>query len=316
MKQTQNQFYGKDNEKSGIDNLANGTIFVATDTNRVYVAGQAGMEEAGMSSSGASFKGLIYQEYTITEDVETGGVYSKITLDGDVDASGTSWMRGANFRIENVSTTDQTQITGVRGNATHSSTGDIDFVVGGDHRAYASGSGNANSVQGSFAFASLSGVGAVADFAYAENAALSISDTTVNNAIGNNTNVAMYAGSLVTEFLDVHYLTFTDSGGAIGTVSVDAEFNYLKIGASVPSTIFGEAYAINSLADLPSKLTGTLSAKTLSTTGYTVATLPAGVLGDRAYVTDATTPTYLAALTGGGAVNAPVFYDGAAWVSA
>ena len=64
-------------------------------------------------------------------------------------------------------------------------------------------------------------------------------------------------------------------------------------------------------------VTGTLSATTtINTGGYTVATLPAGVTGARCYVTDATGPTYAAALTGGGAVVVPVFYNGAAWVSA
>lgn len=48
---------------------------------------------------------------------------------------------------------------------------------------------------------------------------------------------------------------------------------------------------------------------------YTVATLPAGAEGDTAYVTDATAPTYLGALTGGGAVKCPVFYNGSVWVS-
>lgn len=47
--------------------------------------------------------------------------------------------------------------------------------------------------------------------------------------------------------------------------------------------------------------------------GYTVATLPTGTLGDMAYVTDATAPTYNGTLTGGGAVKIPVFYDGTAW---
>ena len=50
--------------------------------------------------------------------------------------------------------------------------------------------------------------------------------------------------------------------------------------------------------------------------GYTVGTLPAGTVGMRAYVTDALLPTYNGALTGGGAVTVPVFYNGAAWVSA
>jgi len=49
--------------------------------------------------------------------------------------------------------------------------------------------------------------------------------------------------------------------------------------------------------------------------GYTVATLPAGVQGMRAFVTDATSPTFLGALTGGGAVVTPVFFNGSAWVA-
>jgi hypothetical protein len=52
-------------------------------------------------------------------------------------------------------------------------------------------------------------------------------------------------------------------------------------------------------------------------TGYTVATLPAaGTAGRRTYVTDATVPTFLGTLTGGGAVVCPVFDNGTAWVSA
>ena len=37
--------------------------------------------------------------------------------------------------------------------------------------------------------------------------------------------------------------------------------------------------------------------------------------GDTAFVTDATAPTYLGTLTGGGAVVCPVFFNGTAWVS-
>ena len=50
-------------------------------------------------------------------------------------------------------------------------------------------------------------------------------------------------------------------------------------------------------------------------TTYTVASLPAGITGMFAVVTDATAPTYLGALTGGGSVVCPVFYNGTAWVS-
>jgi len=62
---------------------------------------------------------------------------------------------------------------------------------------------------------------------------------------------------------------------------------------------------------------GTLKAAVVgTTTAYTVATLPTGFQGARAYVTDATLPTYLGTLTGGGSVVCPVFYNGSAWVSA
>lgn len=44
---------------------------------------------------------------------------------------------------------------------------------------------------------------------------------------------------------------------------------------------------------------------------YTVATLPAGVNNDRAFVTDALAPAFGAAVVGGGAVRIPVYYDGA-----
>jgi hypothetical protein len=50
-------------------------------------------------------------------------------------------------------------------------------------------------------------------------------------------------------------------------------------------------------------------------TGFTVATLPAGSIGMRSYVTDALAPVFLAALTGGGAVKCPVFHNGTAWVA-
>ena len=67
--------------------------------------------------------------------------------------------------------------------------------------------------------------------------------------------------------------------------------------------------------------TGIVTAPTIVSTaivrlkGYTVATLPVGTQGDTAFVTDATTPTYLGALVGGGAVVTPIFFDGVAWVS-
>ena len=54
---------------------------------------------------------------------------------------------------------------------------------------------------------------------------------------------------------------------------------------------------------------------TINTNGYTVATLPTGAQGMRAYVTDATSCSFLGSLTGGGSTFCPVVYNGSAWVA-
>lgn len=48
--------------------------------------------------------------------------------------------------------------------------------------------------------------------------------------------------------------------------------------------------------------------------GFTVAGLPAGSQGNKAFVTDALAPTYLAGVVGGGSVVTEVFHNGTAWV--
>ena len=48
---------------------------------------------------------------------------------------------------------------------------------------------------------------------------------------------------------------------------------------------------------------------------FTVSTLPTPTTTAYATVTDAVAPTYLGALTGGGSVKCPVFYNGTSWVS-
>lgn len=106
-------------------------------------------------------------------------------------------------------------------------------------------------------------------------------------------------------------ITGTAAGLTAGTVTTNANL-------TGPITSVGNATAVASQTG-----TGTtfvMDTNPLLTTprtvGYTVGTLPAGTVGMRAHVTDATAPTYLGALTGGGAVVAPVFYDGTAWLSA
>ena len=56
-----------------------------------------------------------------------------------------------------------------------------------------------------------------------------------------------------------------------------------------------------------------VSDKPVRLPSYTVAALPAGVAGDRAFVTNALAPVFGSAVAGGGAVTVPVYYTGAAW---
>jgi hypothetical protein len=54
----------------------------------------------------------------------------------------------------------------------------------------------------------------------------------------------------------------------------------------------------------------------IRTTGFTVATLPAGTVGMRTYVTDALAPSFGVTVSGGGAVTIPVFHNGTNWIVA
>ena len=62
--------------------------------------------------------------------------------------------------------------------------------------------------------------------------------------------------------------------------------------------------------------TGLVVTGTVKTSGYTVATLPTGVTGAVAYVTNALAPTYGSTVVGGGSVTIPVFYNGTNWIVA
>jgi hypothetical protein len=60
--------------------------------------------------------------------------------------------------------------------------------------------------------------------------------------------------------------------------------------------------------DVPLTVSGTIK-----NTVYTVGTLPSATAGTRAFVSDALSPTFLGAVTAGGAVMTPVFHNGTAW---
>lgn len=117
--------------------------------------------------------------------------------------------------------------------------------------------------------------------------------------------------------------TVNSQSVAAGIMSEDSAqqglFFSLKGGAS-PSDRYAVIFSYeNGFGDLPLLIQGggapTIFGGMVRLKNYTVSTLPAGTQGDTAFVTDAASPTYLGALTGGGSVKCPVFYNGTAWVS-
>lgn len=125
-----------------------------------------------------------------------------------------------------------------------------------------------------------------------------------------DTNVALYLSSKGTGA----YVMYTRNLSAPQFAVVDTanSVNYITVtgaaaGGNPTIGVSGGILAVSASV----AITGVVS-----TSGYTVATLPAGTVGQRAYVTDAFAPAYGVAVAGGGAVTIPVFYNGAAWICA
>lgn len=133
-------------------------------------------------------------------------------------------------------------------------------------------------------------------------------------------------GAFVTMFTANTNGTFTANGNVVGTGSASFETasttgNYC-FGTTVQACISSPSSGAVAIGTTTGLSNGSLTLATLTasatvkTGGYTVATLPAGTVGMRAYVTDQLTACVGAgtALTGGGSAVCPVFYNGSTWV--
>jgi len=139
----------------------------------------------------------------------------------------------------------------------------------------------------------------------------------VNSAA--TTNITTYAGFQCSNAANGASMTVGTARAFVGGMAAGTNRRNLYMHGTAPNHLAGALMIGSDTDDTVNKLqvTGSIKATTTITTGgYNVATLPAGVTGARAYVTDATAPTWNAALTGGGAVKCPAFYNGSAWVAA
>lgn len=114
-------------------------------------------------------------------------------------------------------------------------------------------------------------------------------------------------------------LSLGDGSTETGTGNAGSNFvltSYSDAGASLGAALTIARGTRNATFGGTVTATGFTSSGLMSTAGYTVAGLPAaGVAGRRAYVTDASAPTFLGTLTGGGSIHCPVFDNGTAWVA-
>lgn len=140
------------------------------------------------------------------------------------------------------------------------------------------------------------------------------------------------AGNVITQYKQSAIIPGTLAIGVSGSSVGSIAFNNATSGSITLQPTTGALGAVT--ATLPAN-TGTIAETNLAQTftaiqtfdttiklkGYTVAGLAAahpcnaGAEGSMAYVTDANSPTYNGALTGGGAAKVPVFCDGANWTS-
>lgn len=166
-------------------------------------------------------------------------------------------------------------------------------------------------VQGSYAIAANQNTATVTNVYGANNLVYNVGTGTITNAIGTQSIVQnLNASGIITNLYCVSVSigfnngTITNTYGIyVGDITAGAQTNTpYSFYASDPGALnyFGGTVVLGSLLTLK---------------GYTVATLPAGTIGQCAYATDLLAPAFFTAVVGGGAVKGPVFYDGTAWVA-
>lgn len=157
-----------------------------------------------------------------------------------------------------------------------------------------------------------------AERTYANGTGISSAD----GGAGGNFTVSLDTSS--TRNTDHAGVTLTAGTGLTGGGDITSNRSFNLANTAVTPGAYGSATQVATFTvDQQGRLTIagntaiTYPTPTIVGSAFTVATLPvAPAQGTRAWVTDATAPTFLAALVGGGAVVCPAFYDGASWVAA
>ena len=147
-----------------------------------------------------------------------------------------------------------------------------------------------------------------------------------NCGVGNGSDWKGFSDGFVTQTYDFDAssgngsFSGTVSGSALiisGTISGAAFVNYLKtppaIGGTTPSTGAFSTLTISSTVNATGVITAT---KGIVSVASTIAGLPSSpIKGQSGFVTDAAACNFNSAVTGGGANNCPVVFNGTSWVA-
>jgi hypothetical protein len=133
----------------------------------------------------------------------------------------------------------------------------------------------------------------------------------LDGGVGGNASISLYNGPTTITNLTGQLYTATDNVGVfLGAYQTNGYLAFLSGNVERIRIINTGNVGIGT-----SSPTGKLDvAGTIKTLGYTVATLPTGVVGAKAYVTNALAPTFGATVVAGGAVTIPVFFNGTNWI--
>lgn len=221
-------------------------------------------------------------------------------LSGNSNTGGNNWVAiGSNAGNTNVNQSDWTALGFSAG---YSSSSGTEWTATGSKAGYSNSTGSSWVANGVYAGYSNS--------AGSEWTSLGFQSAFLNTTGSGWTNVGSYAGSYLpngstsaTSFSNSVYVGSKTKVSANGVTNENV-FGYNAIGSGSNTMTLGSSAVVKTV------LQGVIQQTT-----YTVATLPAGTIGQFAFVIDALTPTYLVAVTGGGAVACPVFYNGTTWVS-
>ena len=261
MKQNQNQFSGKDIDKSMALRLPAGSTFNSIDTGKTYVIG----EKNNLIQSGLGNPPTI-EEIGILND-RTVGLQLDVSKENIVGTGFTSDLYGINSIAIGKSVTRVVNINAVRAQAEHVGTGQTYFITGVTGRGVHNGSGTSDAVYGSFAEAKVIGTGTGSHNYVVGNNVVSKVDNpnaNVNQLQGQHVAVKLDDGT-VNQNLIVQLLDVDSTGGTI-----TGDLSYLRIqNDTIAASVGGTARSIYSLSTLPSEFAGSIKAASLIDTGVT-----------------------------------------------